>query len=146
MAAEVGGMGAGAELTEAGVAVNDLAEEVLAVIALAGEVSAVMVLARPAQVLPGAASVRDFAGGVDLRIEGFLVGEITVASAIVVSVGEIAAFAIAGFVILMVTSSILASMALDIQITTHTTTRITIHTHITTHIGITTIGVDSSGD
>jgi hypothetical protein len=76
----------------------------------------------------GAALVRDSAGRVDLRAEGFLVGEITVASVIVVSVGEIGTFAIAGLGIL----SILASMALNIQITTNTSTRITTHIRITT--------------
>jgi hypothetical protein len=123
------------------VGVRDSAGEVLAAMDSVGEV-----LAHRAQVLAGAALVRDLAGRVDLRIEGFLVGEITVASVIVVSVGGIAAFAIAGFAMLMVTLSTLASMALDIQITTSTTIRITMHTRITTHIGITTIGVDSSGD
>jgi hypothetical protein len=77
-----------------------------------------------------------FRGGVDLRTEGFLVGETTVASVIVVSVDEIAISATAGFAILMGTFSILASMALDTHITIHT---ITIHTitHITIHILLT---------
>jgi hypothetical protein len=62
---------------------------------------------------------------VDLRTEGFLVGETTVDSAIVVSAGEIAISAIAG---LIGTFSVLISMALA----THTTiTPITIHTTVT---------------
>src|ERR1700746_3336009 len=60
---------------------------------------AVMVLAHRAQVLADAALVRDSAGRMDLRVEGFLVGEIAVASVIGVSVGEIAAFAVGGFAI-----------------------------------------------
>ena len=112
---------------------------------------AVMVLAHRAQVLADAALVRDSAGRMDLRVEGFLVGEIAVASVIGVSVGEIAAFAIVGFAISKETLSILVFMALDIQIITNTATHITTHTHtttdtrITTRTRITTIGVDSAG-
>jgi hypothetical protein len=120
MEAEAGVTGLGAE-----VAVTDSAGEVLAVMVLVG-----VVLAHLAQVLAGAALVRD---SVDLRVEVFLVGEIAVASVIAVSAGEIAAFAISEG-----TFSILAFMALDIQIITDTTTRITTHTRITT------IGVDSA--
>ena len=119
-------------VAEVGVGVTDLGEEVLAVMALVGEVLAVMVLAHPSEVSAGATLVRDSAGRVDLGAEGFLVGEITVASVIAVSVGEIGTFAVTGFVILMGTLSILAFMALDIQITTNTTTRITTHMRITT--------------
>jgi hypothetical protein len=117
MEAEVGVMGAEVGVTDS-----------------AGEVLPVMVLERPTQVSVNAALVRDSAGRVDLRVEGFLVGQISVASVITVSVGEIVGFAIS-----TETLSILASMALDIRITTNTTTR------ITTDIRITTIGVDSSG-
>ena len=100
----------------AGVGVMDLGEAVLAVMDSAevgvtdsvGEVSAVM----------------DSAAAV-------LVGEILVASVIAVSAGEIAAFAISKG-----TLSILASMALDIQITISTTTPITTHTRITTTMPI----------
>ena len=133
----------------AGVGVMDLGEAVLAVMDSAevgvtdsvGEVSAVMdsaaavlvgeVLAHPAQVSAGAALDRDSTGRVDLRVEVFLVGEIVVASVIAVSAGEIAAFAISKG-----TLSILASMALDIQITISTTTPITTHTRITTTMPI----------
>jgi hypothetical protein len=80
-----------------------------------------------------------------LRVEAFLVGEIAVASVIGVSVGEIAAFAIVGFAISKETLSILAFMALDIQIITNMATHITTDTRITTHTRITTIGVDSAG-
>jgi len=116
------------------VGVMDLGEEVLAVMDLAvmdsvGELLGVMVLAHPAQVSVGAALVRDSAGRVDLRVEVFLVEQIAVASVIAVFVGEIETFAVAGFVILIRTWSILASMASDIQITTNTTT----------HIGMTTM-------
>jgi hypothetical protein len=147
----VGGTGAEATDSGAGVAVTDSAGVVLAVMDSAGEVSAVMVLAHLAQVLVGMDLVRDSAGRMDLRIEVFLVGEIAVASVIAVSVGEGAAFAIVGFAISEGTLSILDSMALDIRIITNTTTRITTHTHlttdtrITTHTRITTIGVDSAG-
>jgi hypothetical protein len=116
-------------------AVMDSAAEVLAVMVLVGEVSAVMVLvgevlAHPAQVSAGAALVRDSAGRLDLRVEVFLLGQIAV------SVGEIAAFATVDFAISKGTLSILASMALDIQITTNTSTPITTHTRITTTIPI----------
>jgi hypothetical protein len=131
MVAEVGVTGVGAEVTVAGVAVMGLAEEVLA-----EEVLAVMVLAHPGQVSARAALVRDSGGRVDLRVEVFLVEQMAVASVIAVSVGAIAAFAIAGFAILKGTLSILASTALDIQITTNTTTRITTHIRITTMIPI----------
>jgi hypothetical protein len=152
MEAEAGVTGAEAAVTDLGaeLAVTDLGAEV-AVTDSAGEVLAVMVLARLAQVLADAALVRDLAGRMDLRVEVFLVGEIVVASVIAVSVGEIAAFAIVGFAISKGTFSILASMALDIQIITNTATRITTHTHTTTdtritiHTRITTIGVDSAG-
>jgi hypothetical protein len=122
----------------------------LAVMVLLAEDLAVMVLAHPAQVSAGAALVRDSAGRVDLRVEAFLVGEIAVASVIGVSVGEIATFAIVGFAISKETLSILAFMALDIQIITNMATHITTHTRtttdtrITTHTRITTIGVDSA--
>jgi hypothetical protein len=112
-------------------AVMDSAAEVLAVMVLVGEV-----LAHPAQVSAGAVLVRDSAGRVDLRVEVFLVGEIVVASVIAVSAGEIAAFAIVGFAISKGTLAILASMALDIQITISTTTPITTHTRITTTMPI----------
>jgi hypothetical protein len=131
---------------EAEVAVTDSAGEVLAVMVLVGEV-----LAHLAEVLADAALVRDSAGRMDLRVEAFLVGEIAVASVIGVSVGEIAAFAIVGFAISKETLSILAFMALDIQIITNmathitTDTRTTTDTRITTHTRITTIGVDSAG-
>jgi hypothetical protein len=118
---------------EAEAAVTGLGAEVLAVMVLVA-----VVLAHLAQVLAGAALVRDSAGRMDLRVEVFLVGEIAVASVIAVSAGEIAAFAIVGFAISEGTLSILAFMALDIQIITDTTTRITTHTRITT------IGVDSA--
>src|SRR4029077_10829577 len=113
----------------------------LAVMVLLAEDLAVMVLAHPAQVPAGAALVRDSAGRVDLRVEAFLVGVIAVASVIGVSVGEIAAFAIVGFAISKETFSILAFMALDIQIITNmaTDTRTTTDTRITTHTRITTI-------
>jgi hypothetical protein len=142
----VGGTGAEATDSGAGVAVTDSAGVVLAVMDSAGEVSAVMVLAHLAQVLVGMDLVRDSAGRMDLRIEVFLVGEIAVASVIGVSVGEIAAFAIS-----KETLSILASMALDIHIIINMATHITTHTRtttdtrITTHTRITTIGVDSAG-
>ena len=77
------------------------------------EVLVVMDLADLPQVSAGGASVHDSEGGVDLRTEGFWVGEATVDSVIAVSVGEIAISAIAG---LIGTLSVLASMALD----THT--------------------------
>ena len=65
----------------------------------------------------------------DLRIEVFLVGETMVDSVIVVSAGEIALSAIAGLIGIF---SVLASLALDTHITTHTTiTPITIHTTVT---------------
>ncbi len=108
----------------------------LGVVVLLAEDLAVMVLAHPAQVSAGAAFVRDSAGRVDLRVEAFLVGQIAVASVIAVSVGEIAAFAIVGFAISKGTLSILASMALDIQIIINTTTPITTHTRITTTMPI----------
>jgi hypothetical protein len=142
------------------VGVTDSGEEVLVVMDSAGGVAvmvllaedlAVMVLADPAQVSAGAALVRDSAGRVDLRVEAFLVGEIAVASVIGVSVGEIAAFAIVGFAISKETFSILAFMALDIQIITNMASHITTHTRtptdtrITTHTRITTIGVGSAG-
>jgi hypothetical protein len=136
MEAEVGVTGAEAEVgvtdsVEEVSVVTDSAAAVLAVMVLVGEV-----LAHPAQVSAGAVFVRDLAGRVDLRVEVFLVGEIVVASVIAVSAGEIAAFAIVGFVILKGTLSILASMALDIQITISTTTPITTHTRITTTMPI----------
>ncbi|SRR6266404_2598779 len=112
-------------------AVMDSAAAVLAVMVLVGEV-----LAHPAQVSAGAVLVRDSAGRVDLRVEVSLVGEIVVASVIAVSAGEIAAFAIVGFAISKGTLSILASMALDTQITISTTTSITTHTRITTTMPI----------
>jgi hypothetical protein len=118
------------------VGVTDSVVEVLAVMDLVGEVLVAMVLAHPAQVSAGAALVRDSAGRVDLRVEVFLVGQIAVASVIAVSVGEIAAFAIVGFAISKGTLSILASMALDIQIIINTTTPITTHTRITTTMPI----------
>jgi hypothetical protein len=138
---------AGVTVLGAEVAVTDSAGEVLAVMVLVGEV-----LAHLAQVLAGAALVRDWAGRMDLRVEIFLVGQIAVVSAIAVSAGEIAAFAIVGFAISKETLSILAFMALDIQIITNTATHITTHTHTTTdtritiHTRITTIGVDSAGE
>ena len=89
-----------------------------------------------AQALAGVGLLRDSAGRTDLRVEVFLVGEIAVASVIGVSVGEIAAFAIVGFAISKGTLSILASMALDIQIIINTTTPITTHTRITTTMPI----------
>jgi hypothetical protein len=93
------------------------------------EVLVVMDLADLSQVWAGGASVQDSEGRVDLRIEVFLVGETTVDSVIVVSAGEIAISAIAG---LIGTFSVLASLALDTHITTHTTiTPITIHTTVT---------------
>jgi hypothetical protein len=127
-----------AEVTDLGVAVavTDSAGAVLAVMDSAGEVLAVMVLAPLAQVLAGVDLLRDSAGRTDLRVEVFLVEEIAVASVIAVSVGESAAFAIVGFAISKGTLSILASMALDIQITTNTTIPITTHTRITTTIPI----------
>jgi hypothetical protein len=136
MEAEVGVTGAEAEVgvtdsVEEVSVVTDSAAAVLAVMVLVGEV-----LAHPAQVSAGAVFVRDLAGRVDLRVEVFLVGEIVVASVIAVSAGEIAAFAIVGFAILKGTLSILASMALDIQITISTTTPITTHTRITTTMPI----------
>src|SRR6266404_4301207 len=100
-------------------AVMDSAAAVLAVMVLVGEV-----LAHPAQVSAGAVLVRDSAGRVDLRVEVSLVGEIVVASVIV------------GFAISKGTLSILASMALDTQITISTTTSITTHTRITTTMPI----------
>jgi hypothetical protein len=124
------------EVTGAEVGVTDSVAEVLVVMDLVGEVLVVMVLAHPAQVSAGAALVRDSAGRVDLRVEVFLVGQIAVASVTAVSVGEIAVFAIVGFTISKGTLSILASMALDIQITTNTTTPITTHTHIITTMPI----------
>jgi hypothetical protein len=157
MEAEVGVTGAEeAEVVvtdsgEAEVVVTDSAAEVLAVINSAAEVLAVMdsaaevlavmvlvgeVLAHPAQVSAGAVLVRDSAGRADLRVEVFLIGQIAVASVIAVSVGEIAAFATVDFAISKGTLSILASMALDIQITTNTTIPITTHTRITTTIPI----------
>jgi hypothetical protein len=72
----------------------------------------------------------------DFRIEAFLVGEITVASMIAVSVDGIVAFAIESFAMLMGALPISASMALDIQIITPTTTRIIIHSRTTTRISI----------
>jgi hypothetical protein len=136
MEAEVGATGAEGEVGVTDsvgevLAVMDSAGEVLAVMVLLAEDLAVMVLAHPAQVSAGAALVRDSAGRVDLRVEVFLVGQIAVASVIAVSVGEIAAFAIVGFAISKGTLSILASMALDIQIIINTTTPITTHTRIT---------------
>ncbi|MGA8482520.1 MAG: hypothetical protein WB696_31500 [Chthoniobacterales bacterium] len=127
------------EVTEAAgevSAVTEAAAEVLAVMDSAAEVLAVMVLAHPGQVSAGAALVRDSAGRVDLWVEVFLVEQIAVASVIAVSVGEIAAFAIVGFAISKGTLSILVSMALDIQITTNTTTPITTHIRITTMMPI----------
>jgi hypothetical protein len=95
------------------------------------EVLVVMDLADLSQVWAGGASVQDSEGRVDLRTEIFLVGETTVDSVIVVSVGEISA--IAGLIGIL---SVLASMASDTHITTHTPiTPITIHTSVT-HIGI----------
>ena len=125
-----------AEVGVTGVGITDLGEAVLAVIDLGEAVSAIMVLAHPGQVSAGAALVRDSAERVDLRVEVFLVGQIAVASVIAGSVGEIAAFAIVGFAILMGTLSILASMALGIQITTNTTTRTTTRIRIITMMPI----------
>ena len=128
------------------VVVTDSVGKVSVVMVLVGEV-----LAHLVEVLADAALVRDSAGRVDLRVEVFLVGETAVASVIAVSVGEIAAFAIVGFAISKETLSILAFMALDIQIITNMATHITTHTRtttdtrITTHTRITTIGVDSAG-
>jgi hypothetical protein len=93
---------------EAAVGGTDSAAEDLPVMDLVGEVLSVMVLERPTQVSVGAALVRDSAGRVDLRVEGFLVGQISVASVSTVSVGEIVGFANS-----TETLSILASMALD---------------------------------
>jgi hypothetical protein len=73
---------------------------------------------------------------VDLRVEVFLAGRTAVDSGIAVSVGEIAAFAIVGFVISKRTLLISASMALDIRITTNTTTPFTPDTRITTIVAI----------
>jgi len=126
----------GAEAEVTGVGVTELGEAVLAVMDLVAAVLVVMVLAHPGQVSAGAALVRDSAGRVDLRVEVFLVGQMAVASVIAVSVGEIAAFAIVGFAISKGTLSILAFTALDIQITTDTTTRITTHIRITTMMPI----------
>jgi hypothetical protein len=135
----------GATRAEGEVGVTDSVGEVLAamdsvgglaVMVLLAEDLVVMVLADPAQVSPGAALVRDSAGRVDLRVEAFLVGQIAVASVIAVSVGAIVGFAIVGFAIPKGTLSILASMALDIQIIINTTTPITTHTRITTTIPI----------
>jgi hypothetical protein len=124
MEAEVEVTGAEAVVVVTGAeVVTDSVGEVSVVMVLVGEV-----LAHPVEVSAGAASVRDSAGRVDLRVAVFLVGEIAVTSVIAVSVSEIVGFAIS-----RETLSILASMALDIQITTHTTT------HITTHIRITTM-------
>jgi hypothetical protein len=72
----------------------------------------------------------------DLRVEVFLAGRTAVDSGIAVSVREIAAFAIVGFVISKGTLLISASMALDIRITTNTTTPFTPHTRITTIVAI----------
>jgi hypothetical protein len=134
MEAEVGVTGAEVGVTDSVgevSAVMDSAAAVLVVTVLVGEV-----LAHPAQVSAGAALVRDSRGRVDLRVEVFLVGEIVVASVSAVSAGEIAAFAIVGFAISKGTLSILASMALGIQITIGTTTPITTHIRITTTMAI----------
>jgi hypothetical protein len=124
MEAEEGGTGAK-------VGVTDSAGEVLAAMGLA-----VMVLVHPGRVSPGAVLVRDSAGRVDLRVEVFLAGRTAVESGIAVSVGEIAAFAIVGFTISKGTLLILASMALDIRISTNTTTPFTPRTRITTTMAI----------
>ena len=63
-----------------GVAVTDLGEEVLAVMELGEGVLAVTVSVQPSQVSAGAACVRDLAGRVDLRTDGFLIAGIAVAS------------------------------------------------------------------
>ena len=119
--------------------VTDSGEEVLVVMDSAGEVSAamgsaagvlaVMVLVHPGRVSPGAILVGDSAGRVDLRVEVFLAGRTAVDSGI-------AAFAIVGFAISKGTLLILASMALEIRITTNTTIPITTHTRITTTMAI----------
>src|SRR6202047_1508097 len=75
---------------------------------------------------PAAALVRDLAGRGDFLLVDLLVTEITTALVTVVSVDAIATFAI-----LMGTFSILASLALDIQITPTTT-----HIRTTTTMGI----------
>ena len=126
-------MQAEVEVTDSGVevGVTDSAGEVLAAMGLAAGV-----LVRPGRVSPGAVLVRDSAGRGDLRVEVFLAGRTAVESGIAVSVGEIAAFAIVGFMISKGTLLILASMALDIRITTNTTTPFTPRTRITTTMAI----------
>jgi hypothetical protein len=93
------------------------------------EVLVVMDLADLSHVSEGGASVQASEGRVDLRTEVFLVGETSVASAIVVSAGAISA--IAGLAVLVGTFSVLALMALDSHIIHTTPTRIIIHTTVT---------------
>ena len=93
------------------------------------EVLVVMDLADLSHVSAGGASVQASEGRVDLRTEAFLVGEASVASAIVVSAGAISA--IAGLAVLVGTFSVLALMALDSHIIHTTPTRIIIHTTVT---------------
>jgi hypothetical protein len=115
------------------VAVTDLVGAA-AVTDLAGEVADTLLSVAVTHLAdsPAVALVRDSAGrGGILRVE-FRVVEITAASVTVISVDAIATFAIVTFAILMGTFSILASLAMDI----HMTTPITTHTRITTTIPI----------
>ena len=109
--------------------VTDLAEEVgdtlLSVVAVTDSVVITHLADSPA-----AAVVRGSAERGDFLLVDFLVAEITAGSVIVVSMGEIGTFAVAGFAILMGTLSILASPTLDIQITPTTHIRTTTATGI----------------
>jgi hypothetical protein len=67
-----------------------------------------------------------------IETPAFLVAEITVVLATVVSVDASATFAVVAFAILMETFSISASMGMDIRIITRTPTRITIRILIRT--------------
>jgi hypothetical protein len=91
----------------------------------------VMDLADLSHVSAGGASVQASEGRVDLRTEVFLVGDVSVASVIVVSAGEIAISAIASLAVLVAAFSVLVLMALDSHIIHTTPTRITIHTTVT---------------
>jgi hypothetical protein len=95
---------------------------------LAAEVGTDSVVVTHLADLPAVALVRDSAGRGDFLPVDSLVGEITTASVIGVSVDAIATFTIVGFAILMGTFSTPASLTLDIQITrtiTHIRTTLT---------------------
>jgi hypothetical protein len=122
-------------LTGAAVVVAVMEEEAVTDLAgeaedtdLAAEVGTDSVVVTHLADLPAVALVRDSAGRGDFLPVDSLVGEITTASVIGVSVDAIATFTIVGFAILMGTFSTPASLTLDIQITrtiTHIRTTLT---------------------